>query len=87
MKKFLFVLALGTLSACTPFVEVGVGYALDGGSYGFDEKGALGRYGVGFEYEERWYLPTDCGIYHRSMLTADPEIVTNDFDCTKRWIF
>lgn len=76
--------ALIFLSGCTPFVEVGAHYSDDAGWVEFDETGLAGTWAVGVEFEDRWYLPSECGRYHRSMADSRPEIVTNDIGCKKR---
>ena len=77
------------LSGCvTPYVEGGLGYSGYAGWNDFDETGCVAKYGAGIEFvEERWYSPSECGWYHRSMCGAKPEIVTNDYACMKRVTF
>ncbi len=86
MTKTVLLVSL-FLSGCsvTPFIEGGLGYSGPAGWDNFDETGASGRYGLGVEFDdERWYTPSECGYYHRSMLNKSPEIVTNDWVCMKR---
>lgn len=99
MKKTIILLSL-VLSGCgaVPYIEGGLGYSYDFGDYykqnaagewvPHDETGGVGHYGAGIEWtDEAWYMPSECGYYHRSMLTDRVEFVFNDFVCKKRFRF
>ncbi len=90
MKRVLetiVLLLLLTGCAATPFVDVGMYYSGDAGWKDLDEKGLAATWAVGAEFEDRWYLPSECGIYHRSMVYKRPEVVVNDIGCKKRLRF
>lgn len=80
--KILLVL-LPLLSACTPYVFGGLGYAGESGEYGFNERGMLGTYGAGIEFNRH----LSCEYRHRSMVDRRPEVVTNDLLCQGRVYF
>lgn len=83
------LLLLAGCSAVAPYVEGGAGYSGWAGQYYYGkEKGLVGQYGAGVEFRhEHWYLPSECGYYHRSMVSKKPETVTNDWLCKKRFYF
>ena len=80
-----YLACLLLLNACAAsFVEGGVYYSGETGLHNFDETGLAGSWALGLEFEDAWYLPSECGLYHRSMVTKQPELRVNDVGCKKR---
>ena len=76
----------GCASPPAAFLELGAGVGIESGNYNdIDETGCVGYVGVGLEFEGAWYVPDECGVYHRSQCRKRPEIATNDLICKKRW--
>lgn len=85
MRIVLLAMLCAGCTSVVPFVEGGLGSSMETGYYGtIDETGTAGFLSTGVEFDERWYLPTECGFYHRSMISKSPEIVVNDWACKKR---
>lgn len=78
------------LTGCsaTPFIEVGAGYAGDGGTYWehaysedkIDEKCAIAHASAGVAWANGWEIEAS----HRSCVNQKPEVVTNHILLTRR---
>lgn len=80
----LTTLAILANIGCTPYVFAGLAYSGDAGYPHFvDESGLSGNFGVGVEFDHG----ISCEGRHRSMVSKDPEIVTNDYGCEYKKYF
>lgn len=79
--RSIIVLCSLVAAGCTaqPFIKVGVGANLESGTYGWDERCALGSYGAGFDHGV-WTVEYD----HTSCIDARPELVTNQIRVTRK---